>query len=159
MAAYVNRNRHLQSTPCLRDACYRPNSFFKKIHRLSKDIIFIPSTIFEKNNGNNLKNKQEDRLKSDANSITLCYIWLEAVVHRCSSKNGFIKILQDSQKHLCWSTFLIKLQVWGPATLLKDDSNRGVFLLNLWNFQEHLFSQNSASSGCCSLYKRLSTSV
>ena len=51
------------------------------------------------------------------------------------------------RKQQCWSLFLIKLQAWRPATLLKRDSNTGVFLWNLWNFLEHLFLQN-ASSGC-----------
>ena len=31
-------------------------------------------------------------------------------------------------KHPCWSFFLIKLQALRPATLLKRDSNTGVFL-------------------------------
>ena len=31
-------------------------------------------------------------------------------------------------KHLCWSLFLIKLQAFRVATLLKRDSNTGVFL-------------------------------
>ena len=31
-------------------------------------------------------------------------------------------------KHLCWSLFLIKLQAFMPPTLLKIDSNTGVFL-------------------------------
>ena len=30
--------------------------------------------------------------------------------------------------HLCWSLFLIKLQVLKPVTLLKRDSNTGLFL-------------------------------
>ena len=38
------------------------------------------------------------------------------------------------QKHLYWSLFLIKLQAWWPATLLKRVSNTGVFLRILWNF-------------------------
>ena len=33
-----------------------------------------------------------------------------------------------TQKHLCWSLFLIKLQACRPANLLKRDSNTGVFL-------------------------------
>ena len=36
-------------------------------------------------------------------------------------------------KHLCWSLFLIKLQDWNPATLIKGDSNTGVFLWKLRN--------------------------
>ena len=31
-------------------------------------------------------------------------------------------------KHLCWSLFFTKLQVFRPATLLKRDSYTGVFL-------------------------------
>ena len=31
-------------------------------------------------------------------------------------------------KRLSWSLFLIKLPTWGPATLLKRDSNTGVLL-------------------------------
>ena len=33
-----------------------------------------------------------------------------------------------TEKHLCWSLFLIKLQAFRGATLLKTDSNTGVFL-------------------------------
>ena len=39
-------------------------------------------------------------------------------------------------KHLCWNLFLIKLQALRPATLLKRDSNTGVFLWSLPNFKE-----------------------
>ena len=37
-------------------------------------------------------------------------------------------------KHLCWSLFLIELQTFRPAALLKIDSNTDVFLWNLQNF-------------------------
>ena len=37
-----------------------------------------------------------------------------------------------TRKHLCFSLFFIKLQTFRPATLLKRDSNTGVFLL--WDF-------------------------
>ena len=33
-----------------------------------------------------------------------------------------------TEKHLCWSLFLIKMEALGPATLLKRDSNTDVFL-------------------------------
>ena len=42
---------------------------------------------------------------------------------RCSKK--FCKF---QRKHLFWSLFLIKLQAFKPAHLLKRDSNTGVFL-------------------------------
>ena len=47
-------------------------------------------------------------------------------------KNGVLKNFARGQ-HLCWSLFVIKLQAFSPATLLKRDSNTGVFLWNLWN--------------------------
>ena len=37
-------------------------------------------------------------------------------------------------KYQCTSIFLIKLQAWTPAALLKRESNTGVFLWHLWNF-------------------------
>ena len=41
---------------------------------------------------------------------------------KCSSKYMFLKILQYSQENMCWGLFLIKLQLWMAATLLKRDS-------------------------------------
>ena len=51
-----------------------------------------------------------------------------------------LKIANFTGKHLCWSLFLIKLQAFRPATLLKRDSNtaatdvlhiREIFSLNM----------------------------
>ena len=42
-------------------------------------------------------------------------------------------------KHFSWSLFLMKLQAFSPATLLKKDSNTSIFLGILQNFQENLF--------------------
>ena len=50
-----------------------------------------------------------------------------AGVRRCSLKKLFLKF-QKIGKHLCWSLILIKLQPFRPTTLLKRDSNTGVFL-------------------------------
>ena len=55
-------------------------------------------------------------------------------------------------KHLCWSSFLIKLQVFRPTALLKRDFNRGVFLWILWNFKKYLFWRTSAN-GCSSNWR------
>ena len=38
------------------------------------------------------------------------------------------------ERRLCWSLFLMRLQAFRPATLLKRDSNTGVFLRNLQKF-------------------------
>ena len=43
-----------------------------------------------------------------------------------------------TEKHLCWNLFLIKLQVFRHAALLKRDSNIVAFLQNSRNFKEHL---------------------
>ena len=45
-------------------------------------------------------------------------------------------------KQICWSLFLIKLQVFRPATLLKRDSNAGVFLCILQIFICELISES-----------------
>ena len=46
-------------------------------------------------------------------------------------KKGVFKSFANSTgKHLSWSLFLIQLQAWGPATLLKRDSNTDAFLWN-----------------------------
>ena len=42
-------------------------------------------------------------------------------------------------KHLCWVLFLIKLQVWRSAPLLKRDSNTVIFLWILQNFLKQFF--------------------
>ena len=47
------------------------------------------------------------------------------------NKKGVLKNFANlTEKHLCWSLFLIKMEAWGPATLLKRDSNTDVFLWN-----------------------------
>ena len=56
------------------------------------------------------------------------------ISHRsCSVKRGVLKNFENfTWKYLCWSLFLIKLQTFKPATLLKRDSISDVFL---WNFR------------------------
>ena len=72
------------------------------------------------------------------------------------SKKYVLKIFVNfTGRHLFWSLFLVKLQVWRPATLLKSGSNTGVFLWNLRNFWEHLFWRTSARL----LYKSFTISI
>ena len=52
----------------------------------------------------------------------------KSIMNRCSIKNLFLKILQHSQQHLCGVFFLMRMQTFSPVTLLKRDSNTGVFL-------------------------------
>ena len=60
--------------------------------------------------------------------------------YRSSRSQMFFKIavLKNfaifTRKHLRWSLFLIKLQTWMPVTLLKRESNTGVFLWIFRNF-------------------------
>ena len=52
-------------------------------------------------------------------------------------------------KQLCWSLFLIKLQAFRLATLLKRDSNTGVFLCILRSFiYLEKYLQTAASDYC-----------
>ena len=65
---------------------------------------------------------------------------------RCSVKKSVLKNLANfTEKHLCWSLFLIKLQAFRPVTLLKKVSNTSVCLWNLWSYKEHLFWRTSAN--------------
>ena len=45
-------------------------------------------------------------------------------------------------KHIWWSLFLIKLQIFRPETLLKRDFDRGVFLWILRNFKKSFFIEH-----------------
>ena len=59
----------------------------------------------------------------------------EAAVRRWSKKLVFLRISQNSQENTCAEfSFLIRLQALRPATLLKRDSNTGVFLWIFPNF-------------------------
>ena len=63
--------------------------------------------------------------------------------HRCFPVK-FAKFLRaPNLKNICKRLLLF---CWRPATLLKRDSNTGVFLWSLQNFLEHLFRRTSASS-------------
>ena len=53
----------------------------------------------------------------------------------CSVEKGLLKSFANfTEKHLCWSFFLIKLQTLRLVTILKRDSNTDVFLWCLRNF-------------------------
>ena len=60
-------------------------------------------------------------------------------------------------KYLCWSLFLLKLQAFRSATLLKRDSNTGVLLGKFARFLRTLFLQITFD-GCfwsCSLRQKI----
>ena len=56
-------------------------------------------------------------------------------------------------KHLCWSLFLIQLQAWRPATLLKRDSNIVVCSSQYREFFRTVFQKNT-SGGCYWVYSK-----
>ena len=68
-------------------------------------------------------------------------LWKHELNLKSSNWKSFVKekgVLRNfanfTGKHLCWSLFLIELQAFGLAALLKIDSNTDVFLRNLKNF-------------------------
>ena len=72
----------------------------------------------------------------------------KSIMNRCSIKKPLLKVLQCSQKNTCVRvSFLIIMQAFSPATLLKRDSKTGAFLWILRNFSEHLFWRTSVN-GC-----------
>ena len=60
-----------------------------------------------------------------------CYLYIRS--HRiCSVKKGVLKTVANfTRKQLCWSLFLIKLQAFSPAILLKRDSNAQLFFCEI----------------------------
>ena len=62
----------------------------------------------------------------------------KVAVRRCSWKKMFCKNFA-TEKHLCWSLFLIKVQAWRSSILWKRDPNTGVFMWIFWNIWEQLF--------------------
>ena len=56
---------------------------------------------------------------------------IEAVVRKIGVLKNFSNF---TGKQLCWSFFLIKLHTLRPATLLKTDSNTGIFFMKLASF-------------------------
>ena len=63
-----------------------------------------------------------------------------------SIKNAVLKNLAILiGKQLCWSLFLINLEVYKPATLLQRDSDASVFLWILRNFYKGLFQRTSVN--------------
>ena len=64
-------------------------------------------------------------------------------------KKGVLKNLANfTGKHLCWSLFLIKLQVFRPATLSKRDSHTVIFLWNLQNLKNTYFEEYLPTTAC-----------
>ena len=59
----------------------------------------------------------------------------KSIMSKCSIKKQLLKILQYSQEKTCVAvSFLIKTRAFSTATLLKRDSNTGVFLWILRHF-------------------------
>ena len=68
--------------------------------------------------------------------------------HWCSS-GKFMNISEAAIGDFLWKKLFLKFSQYSqescrPATLLKAESNTGVFLWTLQNFKEHLFRETSA---------------
>ena len=73
-------------------------------------------------------------------------IWKTSILHprrpkfnhhikfRKNIMNSDVALKNFLTKHLCWSLFLIKIQVYSPANLLKRLSNTGVLLIVIAKF-------------------------
>ena len=69
----------------------------------------------------------------------------EAAVLQMLYKIVVLKNFANSTgKHLCWNLFLKKVAGWRPATLLKTDSDTGVFLRISQFFLKTSFLQNTS---------------
>ena len=65
---------------------------------------------------------------------------------RCSVKKVIRSFAMFKGKHLFRSLFLIKLQAFRPATLLKRDFNTGVFPVNIAKFLKTTILKNMTGS-------------
>ena len=59
---------------------------------------------------------------------TVSHIFSETATRGVLQEAVHKNVAISTRKHVRWSLFLIKLQAFGPATLLKTDSNTVVFL-------------------------------
>ena len=71
----------------------------------------------------------------------------------CSIKESVLR--NFTGKHLCWSLFLIKSVAFRPVTLLKRDSNTGVFLYIMRIFKNTYFEEYLRTTGSITDAKRL----
>ena len=105
-----------------------------------KDFSQLTFSLFKKMD----ERKQLTMLISCLSSIwtsALLLLQLQAVIalkiaqQQSSMNKGVLKNFAVlTGKHLRWSPFLKKLQLFRASTLLRRDSNTGVFLSLLWNF-------------------------
>ena len=66
---------------------------------------------------------------------------------RGSAKKGVIKNFANfTERNLCWSLFLIKLQAFRPEILLKKRLQRGCFLVNYMKFLRTPISRNDMTA-------------
>ena len=83
-------------------------------------------------------------------------------IHLLHKIGVFEQFTKFAAKYLCWSLFSIKLQFWGPATLLKKTPaqvlSREIYKLFKNNyFEEHLWNTRTQLLSCefCELFKNI----
>ena len=105
------------------------------------------SIMFWKNWQNLLENTCAGVSSYQFNSQSICRPDKRRSSHwRCSVKKDVLKKLTNfTEKHLCWSLFLIKLQQIRPVTLLKLDFKTNFFLWNLKTFKNTYFEEHLAT--------------
>ena len=75
---------------------------------------------------------------------------------RCSVKKVALKNFANfTGKHVCWCHFLIKLQAWRPATLLKREFQHKCFPVKLTNFLRTPILKNICEQLFLEIFKAL----
>ena len=70
-----------------------------------------------------------------------------------SVKKGALKNFANfTENHLCWVSFIIKLQALRPATFFKRDSDTGVLRWNLRSFKSTYFEEHLWTSACFCIF-------
>ena len=121
---FKTREKHLW-----RGATFSKQHFSMGVFHIFEIVQMVPN--HAKHHKWDYENMEEGNSKSVHDNLRQ---FTEAIVWTCFSKQVFLKISQIFRKIPVVSLFLIKLQAWRPAALLKRDSNTGAFLWNLRNF-------------------------
>ena len=111
------------------------NKYFFFFNFEGTSMIIQPATVPQKRPRNNCFPMHFEQIFIPVLYLNaLCNTWLcERSRHgRCFMEKVVLKNFAIfTGKHLCWSLFLVTLQAWRTATLLKRESNKPI-LKNIW---------------------------
>ena len=95
-------------------------------NEISKNLLVNKFNMILDNQGSAMPNDQKILL-SDEPQRSISWFVQKQPPEVFSKKAVLKKFANFTRKHLCWNLFSVKLQAFSPATILKKDSNTGVY--------------------------------